>query len=40
MPGSAGNIRMFEITGVGSCLLTENFNNIPQLFDIDKEVVC
>ena len=34
-----GNIRMFEATGVGSCLLTEYKSNIKDLFDPDKEVV-
>ncbi len=35
----AGNMRMFEVTGVGSCLLTDNKKNMPDLFDTDKEVV-
>lgn len=35
----AGNMRMFEVTGVGSCLLTDNKRNIGELFEIDKEVV-
>ena len=35
----AGNMRMFEVTGVGSCLLTDNKKNMPELFNIDSEVV-
>jgi len=35
----AGNMRMFEVTGVGSCLLTDNKRNMPDLFDIGREVV-
>jgi spore maturation protein CgeB len=35
----AGNMRMFEVTGVGSCLLTDNKKNMQELFDIGKEVM-
>lgn len=35
----AGNIRLFEVTGVGSCLLTDNKRNMPELFDVANEVV-
>lgn len=35
----AGNMRLFEVTGVGSCLLTENKINIPDLFFPGKEIV-
>lgn len=35
----AGNMRMFEVTGVGSCLLTDNKKNMRDLFDTDTEVV-
>jgi len=35
----AGNMRLFEVTGVGSCLLTDNKSNLGDLFDIDKEIV-
>jgi spore maturation protein CgeB len=35
----AGNMRMFEVTGVGSCLLTDNKKNMPELFDTTSEVV-
>lgn len=35
----AGNMRMFEVTGVGSCLLTDNKKNMKDLFDTETEVV-
>jgi spore maturation protein CgeB len=35
----AGNMRMFEVTGVGSCLLTDNKTNLGDLFVPDKEVI-
>ena len=35
----AGNMRMFEVTGVGSCLLTDNKKNMKDLFNTDSEVV-
>jgi spore maturation protein CgeB len=35
----AANVRMFEITGVGSCLLTDRKKNMNELFEEDKEVV-
>ncbi len=35
----AGNMRMFEVTGVGSCLLTDNKKNMKDLFEPGKEVV-
>lgn len=35
----AGNMRMFEVTGVGSCLLTDNKKNMNELFDPGSEVV-
>jgi hypothetical protein len=36
---SAGNIRLFEATGMGSCLLTDRKENMPELFEPDKEVM-
>jgi spore maturation protein CgeB len=36
---NAGNIRMFEATGVGSCLLTDFKENITDYFKIDEEIV-
>lgn len=35
----AGNMRMFEATGVGTLLFTENTINIKELFEPGKEVV-
>jgi spore maturation protein CgeB len=35
----AGNIRMFEVTGSGSCLLTDWKENISELFEPGKEIV-
>jgi len=34
-----GNMRMFEATGVGSCLITDWKENLKDYFDIDTEVV-
>lgn len=36
----AANIRLFESTGVGVCLLTDWKQNLHELFEIDKEVVA
>jgi hypothetical protein len=38
-PRYASNMRLYEATGVGSCLLTDWKSNLPALFDIDKEIV-
>lgn len=35
----AGNMRMFEVTGTGSCLITDNKKNMQDLFDIGTEVL-
>jgi hypothetical protein len=37
--GSVGNMRMFEATGVGTCLVTDMGKNMRDLFEPDKEVV-
>lgn len=37
--GMAGNMRMFEATGNGCCLLTEAAPNLKDLFEPDSEVV-
>ena len=37
--GHAGNMRMFETTGVGSCLVTEDASNISQLFEPGNEIL-
>jgi spore maturation protein CgeB len=36
---SASNMRLFEATGVGSCLVTDWKANLAQLFEPDREVV-
>ena len=36
---NAGNIRLFEATGVGSCLLTDYKENLTNYFKIDEEIV-
>ena len=36
---SASNMRLFEATGVGACLLTDRKDNLAQLFEADSEVV-
>lgn len=35
----AGNMRLFEATGVGSCLLTDDKRNMSDLFVADNEVI-
>lgn len=35
----AGNMRLFEVTGSGSCLLTDNKKNIRDLFEPDSEII-
>ena len=37
---SASNMRLFEGTGVGACLLTDWKENLPELFEPDAEVVA
>ncbi len=36
----AANIRLFEVTGVGSCLITDWKKNLNDIFEIDKEVTA
>lgn len=36
----AANIRLFEITGVGSCMVTDWKKNLNEIFEIDKEAVA
>ncbi|MDT5295719.1 MAG: spore maturation protein CgeB, partial [Acidobacteriota bacterium] len=38
-PASASNMRLFEATGVGACLLTDWKPNLPTLFEPDAEVL-
>jgi spore maturation protein CgeB len=35
----AANVRLFEITGVGSCMITDFKKNLNEIFEIDKEVI-
>lgn len=35
----AANMRLFEVTGVGTCLITDHKKNIRDFFEPDKEVV-
>jgi len=39
-PLYASNMRLFETTGVGTCMLTDWKQNLHELFEIDKEVVA
>jgi len=36
----AANIRLFEITGVGSCMITDWKKNLHEFFELDSEVVA
>jgi hypothetical protein len=38
-PRYASNMRLFEATSVGSCLLTDWRENLPELFEPDKEIM-
>ena len=38
-PRSASNMRMYEVTGVGACLVTDWKSNLKELFEPDVEVV-
>ena len=35
----ANNLRLYEVTGVGSVLITENKKNIEELFKVDTEII-
>jgi hypothetical protein len=35
----SGNIRMFEATGIGTCLVTEYTKDIREMFEPDKEIL-
>ncbi|MCX6043986.1 MAG: glycosyltransferase [Chloroflexi bacterium] len=39
-PLYASNMRLFEATGVGVCLLTDWRQNLGELFDVEREVVA
>jgi spore maturation protein CgeB len=36
---NANNLRLFEATGMGACLMTERSDNLADLFEPDREVV-
>jgi spore maturation protein CgeB len=38
-PTSASNMRLFETTGTGTCLITDWKKNLPELFEPDTEVL-
>lgn len=38
-PTHASNMRLFEATGVGTCLVTDWKENIPRLFEPDRELI-
>jgi hypothetical protein len=38
-PRFASNMRLFETTGVGTCMVTDWKDNLPELFEPDTEVV-
>lgn len=38
-PRSASNMRMWESTGVGACLVTDWKENLHELFEIDQEII-
>jgi len=38
-PRFAGNMRLFEATGMGTCLVTDWKENLGELFELDREVV-
>jgi hypothetical protein len=37
--GTAGNMRLYEATGVGTCLMTDNLSDLPTLFAPGAEVL-
>jgi spore maturation protein CgeB len=37
--GYAGNIRLFEVTGMGACLMTDWMINLREMFEEDVEIV-
>ena len=39
MENTAANIRLFEIPGMGSCQITEDCENLKELFIPEKEVI-
>jgi len=39
-PRYASNMRLFEATGIGTCLVTDWKENLAELFDPDREIVA
>ncbi|MDQ8199166.1 glycosyltransferase [Pelagicoccus enzymogenes] len=39
-PGQVENMRLFEATGIGTCLLTDYGDNLSSLFELDHELVA
>ena len=39
-PRFASNMRLFEATGIGTCLVTDWKENLGDLFDVDREIVA
>lgn len=37
---TATNMRLFEATGAGGCLVTDWKEDLAELFDLDREIVC
>jgi hypothetical protein len=37
--GHANNMRLYEATGVGTCLLTDRGSNLGELFEVGREVI-
>ena len=37
--GYANNLRLYEATGMGACLVTEKRRNLPELFEPGREVL-
>lgn len=37
---SAGNIRLFEATGVGTCVITDSKDDLHELFEVGAEVIA
>jgi spore maturation protein CgeB len=38
--GFANNLRLYEATGMGACLVTEQRENLPDLFELGREVLA
>jgi spore maturation protein CgeB len=36
---AAANMRLFEVTGMGACLVTDWKSNLATLFEVDREIV-